>query len=730
MKQLDLFGQCEVERSTGYRQYGPWLTVEVNRKGVLDIDTVKGCSDGMSVYPDGGCYGECYANKIARRLRIDFTQSILRQLHTQWHKSTLTRIMGESGLSWYRVGTTGDPSYNWRHTINILNCLRFMEMTPVIVTKCWREPTDDQIDQLRQLGVVINISVSGMDSDAELHHRLNQRDRFIQMGVRVVTRVVTCAFGSSEWAKSCAEKQAYLIRLEPIIDNPLRPSPRNQRVISGDIIVTNRRDSIGGGKTVSLQSAQGVHLGRCETCHDQCGTQGGLMKRKATAAPMLWDDVVEYVYVQMVVGSGFEQDIARLALEDGIAHRAARKNMQIHSAIICLINHNFAGFFTFQNNHDVGEFCLLQSVIHPDFFTEDRYRAMANAVLTQNKDNYPVIMTTDPKSKFETPAFFESLGFKTYLKRSGFCYMSTVDDQRTRRKLLGQITMVNYWTTTTADWLRLKREWNEKIKLAGSQHGIKNPAYATREGCWQGESGFANVITGHHHNHNASVLDPVVCEIIIQYLMPSAGRRIYNPFGGGVQFGFVAGNLGYEYRASEIRKNQCDVNNSICSMLKDVTWVQADSSTFEPDGMFDMAFACPPYYKVERYLDYDGKPPIGEINSLKSYSEFRDHLFAGYGITIKHLNENCFFIIMTGDSRDAKGGYRCHEAETELFMRENGLLVYNKITYLEGAFTRLAQAKKTLHHRKWPKCEQKIIMCYKGNPKEIGLLYPRIGRLS
>jgi hypothetical protein len=65
---------------------------------------------------------------------------------------------------------------------------------------------------------------------------------------------------------------------------------------------------------------------------------------------------------------------------------------------------------------------------------------------------------------------------------------------------------------------------------------------------------------------------------------------------------------------------------------------------------------------------------------------------------------------MTGDSRGAKGGYYCHEAETEIFFKDQGLTVYNKIIYLEAEFTRLAQAKKTLNYRKFPKREQRIIV--------------------
>lgn len=84
---------------------------------------------------------------------------------------------------------------------------------------------------------------------------------------------------------------------------------------------------------------------------------------------------------------------------------------------------------------------------------------------------------------------------------------------------------------------------------------------------------------------------------------------------------------------------------------------------------------------------------------------------------------------MTGDSRDKDGAYYCSESETELFFKEHGLHVYNKIIYLECEFTRLAHAKKTLHVRKFPKREQKIIVAYKGDLSEIKKHFAPIGRL-
>jgi hypothetical protein len=138
-------------------------------------------------------------------------------------------------------------------------------------------------------------------------------------------------------------------------------------------------------------------------------------KKQVEAQPTLFDHAIEWQSLSSVIGSGYEKAVAKLAIEDGIAERAARKNMQIHSAVILKIDGNFAGFMTFQKNHEVGEFCLLQSVIDPPLYNADLYRELVERVIAENTDGYPALITSDPRSKFETPALFESLCFETYL---------------------------------------------------------------------------------------------------------------------------------------------------------------------------------------------------------------------------------------------------------------------------------------------------------------------------
>ena len=735
------------------------LSAVLNRKGVLDVDTVKGCEFGMAAYPNGGCYGVCYACKMATLYGFDFGKSISRKIINGEH-TKIERVVKRHRLQWFRIGTMGDPSHDWDHTLDVCEWLGRFKI-PVVVTKHWNKMSNDHAKQLKKCNAVVNTSISPLDTKEEIKYRINMFKWLKELGINSVLRVVSVRFGNTEKCDELKRKQKMIFRNTPIIDNPLRIKATDRRVLSGDIIVKRHKD-ISGGSIVSVFKSN-AYIGPCRTCPDQCGINfkkiwiGGyeMAKEQTEIFPAcefdytdknqlgLFTNKVEFEYVKSVIGSGYEEDVARLAIEDKVAYRAARKNMQIHSAIILKINGTFSGFFTFQVNHDAGEFCLLQSAM--DLNKKDKiiYSEMVNKIIEQNTYGYPMIMTVSTKHDLENPKVFEAIGFKTYLILSGFHYMVYGNMEDIRIKRLAHATMTNTWTSTKGDWLKMKREWNSKIEASGEKYNIPNPKFASRDGCWQGSAGFSNVVlstrkiedgkivhnTGKSHNKNASVLDPVACECILRFFMPTEGTRVYNPFGGGVQFGYIAGSYGYEYIASEIRQNQCDANNVLCQDLESARWIKSDSATFSPGGKFDLVFTCPPYYKVEKYIDYGGVIPDGEINSMLTYDEFKAALFSGYKIAIEHLGDNRFFVAMVGDSRASNGAYYGMEAETEVFLKEQGLHLYNKIVYLEAEFTRLAQAKRTLDYRKFPKREQKIIVAYKGDMSLIKDAYPSIGRL-
>jgi len=251
--------------------YKPRITACENRKGVLDVDTVKGCTCGMKKYPDGGCYGECYAYKIARKYAFNFKKSISRKLYKKDLSDVFFAVKNYSA-SWYRIGTTGDPSHDWDNTLSVCNALKETGKIPVIITKHWYQLSDKHLNGFKAIGVVFNTSTSGMDTDQEIEYRLEQIDRIEDAGMVSVCRVVTCEYGNTEWGISCNKKQEMLLSLFPVIDNPFRATNNNQRVLSGDIIITKREDAVGGGKYVSLHKPD-IYLGKCKDCPDQCGVK-------------------------------------------------------------------------------------------------------------------------------------------------------------------------------------------------------------------------------------------------------------------------------------------------------------------------------------------------------------------------------------------------------------------------------------------------------------------------
>tara|TARA_Y100000310_G_scaffold49910_1_gene46087 strand:- start:1575 stop:2384 length:810 start_codon:yes stop_codon:yes gene_type:complete len=265
------------------KKYQSRLTASVNTKGVLDVDTVKGCSSGMKAYPAGGCYDLCYAAKLATLYGYDFSESISREFATEQYntRQILLSFVGEVGsvqiarlvrrhkLSWFRIGTMGDPCHNWDLTLDVCRWLIEFKKTPVIVTKHWVSLTDGQLDAFADCGVVFNTSISALDTSAEIKHRLKQFDRIKDHKTKSVLRIVSCGFGDTEFGREKSEIQERLFQIKPYIDNPLRIPATDQRVLSGDIIVEQRQDLL---SVVSMSVAKDdAYTGHCDDCPDQCG---------------------------------------------------------------------------------------------------------------------------------------------------------------------------------------------------------------------------------------------------------------------------------------------------------------------------------------------------------------------------------------------------------------------------------------------------------------------------
>ena len=264
------------------KTFSSTLTATINKKGVLDIDTVKGCTMGISKYSNG-CYNLCYANKLAKTYGFDFSKSIDREIieskqlplfKEKYLKPLVPQmkhiqnVVKKHTLSWFRIGTMGDPCHNWMLTVKICEWLGEFRI-PVIVTKHWLTIPDEYLDRLARLKVIINTSISPLDSDDEREYRLNQFNRIKASNIKSVLRIVSIKPGRTKLGKRLLDIQNELFKNKPIIDNPLRIQPSDNRVKNGDIL-TGKYYDLNAMKYISVANKD-VYLGICSECPDQCG---------------------------------------------------------------------------------------------------------------------------------------------------------------------------------------------------------------------------------------------------------------------------------------------------------------------------------------------------------------------------------------------------------------------------------------------------------------------------
>lgn len=251
------------------RQYRNVLTVDINEKGVVDVDTVKGCTAGMSARPGTGCYGGCYAAKIAKFRGVDFSKAVTRTVQSKSQARAIERAVSQAPQGFFRIGVMGDPCHDWEETVSTVEWLCDFAR-PVIITKHWRVASDDQLKRLAACGTALNTSLSALDTEAELKHRRAQFFRFKLIGGNSVARIVSCDFNTAtQEGARMMDIQADLFTLRPTLDNPLRAPLNHPLAVAGIIRLTKTKD-LNSERTISLSNPS-TYVGHCAGCPDVCG---------------------------------------------------------------------------------------------------------------------------------------------------------------------------------------------------------------------------------------------------------------------------------------------------------------------------------------------------------------------------------------------------------------------------------------------------------------------------
>lgn len=267
--QLSLYPVTNTPNAKAPRRYGDIMTADINGKGVLDVDTVKGCTAGMNARPEAGCYDACYAAKIAKYRGLDFSVAVARKPQTSAQCRAIERAVANAPQGFFRIGTMGDPCHAWDLTVQTVEWLSEWAR-PVVITKHWVRATDEQLRRLIACRTVLNTSVSALDTPAELAHRKREFFRFKMLGGASVARVISCAFNRAHpEGAAMGAVQDELFRLTPTLDNPLRVTSTHHLVTRGVIRMSAVKD-LAAMRLISLENPA-TYLGHCGECPDVCG---------------------------------------------------------------------------------------------------------------------------------------------------------------------------------------------------------------------------------------------------------------------------------------------------------------------------------------------------------------------------------------------------------------------------------------------------------------------------
>lgn len=250
------------------RVYSNKISLTKNARGIYSLDPSIGCSSGM-VNEVGGCYNDCYAAKSSKLYGYDFSKTVLRYFENEKHRQLIFNQINKIKLDFVRMGTSGDPSENWEHTINILKGIDKCNKEIVVITKHWTILTDQQLQYLSTINICINTSVSALDKPHLRENCILQYKR-IKHYCKSILRIVSADFNlNNEVGHQLAKVQSNLFKNEDTLDTVLRVNKRNELVRSGIINVTE--STFLGKKALISKLNRSTYFGKCSTCHEMCG---------------------------------------------------------------------------------------------------------------------------------------------------------------------------------------------------------------------------------------------------------------------------------------------------------------------------------------------------------------------------------------------------------------------------------------------------------------------------
>jgi len=250
------------------REYTNTITLTKNSRGIYSLDTSLGCASGMA-NNNKGCYNDCYAQRYSKKYGYDFSKTVLRYFKNENHVKSIISKINKIDLDFIRIGTSGDPSENWEHTLSIIDKIKDCNKQIVIITKHWTNLTEEQLSKLMSYNVCINTSISALDESNLLNNALFQHEK-LNLFCKAILRIVSCDFNlENETGKRLSIVQENIFKNYKVLDTVFRVSKNNKLVTDG--IINIKETKFLGKKCNVSKYNKKAYFGKCSSCLEMCG---------------------------------------------------------------------------------------------------------------------------------------------------------------------------------------------------------------------------------------------------------------------------------------------------------------------------------------------------------------------------------------------------------------------------------------------------------------------------
>jgi hypothetical protein len=153
----------------------------------LTTDVCVGCLPASQV-----CYGSCFAARDSYRLGVDFGVRVMNTLDEPLFRADLAQLPPRQ--RYLRNGWHSDPSWRWELATKIASVIHDTGKHTVFVTKMFRAIPPEVLPDLLADRAELRISVSALDTDAQLRNRLAAAVAYRDAGGLAIPVVVTTRY--------------------------------------------------------------------------------------------------------------------------------------------------------------------------------------------------------------------------------------------------------------------------------------------------------------------------------------------------------------------------------------------------------------------------------------------------------------------------------------------------------------------------------------------------------